>query len=185
MSETTTTAPEQPAQVAQTSSEKKDGASNTSQSEFARRLAGKQATPPSLIPAPVQAKVEAKAEAAPVTEAAQATSAEVKETEAKEGETPPEEAEAETEEVPSNETQTLDPKAQAIFNRRLGKEVAKTKREIAARVAAEARAQALEAQLAQQPTEVEKEVHVLVLGQSSGVRMVSALVKSSRSPTVL
>lgn len=161
MSLETTSAPEQPAQVAQTSSEKKTGASNVSGSDFARKLAAAQIAPPAFTP-----KTET-VQAAPVTEAPKAPNAEVKETETKtEGGEPPaetaEETETETEEVLSPETHALDPKLQAKIDRRIGKEVGKTKKAIERAAAAEARAADLESRLSAQPQEVEKEVHVPV-----------------------
>ena len=63
--------------------------------------------------------------------------------------------EVETDEVLSPEAHSLDPKLQAKIDRRIGKEVAKRKE-------METKMAALEARLAQQPAEVEKEVHVPV-----------------------
>lgn len=165
MSDTTVqTATEQPAQVAQNSSEKK-GAANASESDFARKMASKQVAPPAFAKAVEEVKQVAKAAEAPVTEEAkQAPAAEVKaqETQTEAQAEPAEATETETDEVLSPETHTLDPKLQAKIDRRIGKEVAKTKKEIAARVAAETRSAQLEAQLAERQEAPEKEVHVPV-----------------------
>lgn len=163
MTETVQTAPEQPAQVAQTSSET-EHTGKQQVSDLSRKLAGRN-TPYSYeiksapVAAPVEAKVTPEVQAAS-TEEAKAPSAEVKEpeTEAK-AETA---EETDTEEVPSHETQSLDPKLQERINRRIGKEVGKTKKAIERAAAAEARAAELESRLAQQPQEVEKEIHVPV-----------------------
>ncbi len=158
MSDTVQTAPEQPAQVAQTSSEKKTGAGNTSSSDFARKIAAAQIAPAAFTPkteATTAPKTEAKPEAAPVTEAQEAPNVQ---TEAKETETEAKAdtaEETETEEVLSPETHSLDPKLQAKIDRRIGKEVAKRK-------ALEQQVASLEARMAQQPTEVEREVPVPV-----------------------
>lgn len=155
MSLETTSAPEQPAQVAQISSEKKTGAANTSISDFARKLVAAQTAPV------VAVKAEAEAKAEPVTEAQEAPKPEETTTAAAETvQTETDEATEETSEVLSPETHALDPKLQEKINRRIGKEVSKTKKEIAARVAAETRIAQLEAQLAERPETPEKEVHV-------------------------
>jgi len=165
MSLETTAAPEQPAQVAQTSSGNQTGASNTSSSDFARRLsAGYKATAAAATKTEaVQATSEAKAQTAPETktEAQEAPNAQ---TEAKETETVAKAEtaeETETEEVLSPENHSLDPKLQAKIDRRIGKEVGKTKKAIERAAAAEARASELEARLAQQEPE-EKETHAPV-----------------------
>jgi hypothetical protein len=155
---TVQTATEQPAQVAQISSEKK-GAANTSQNDFARSIAAKQA--PAFAKAVAEVKQEAKAEA-PVTEEAKAPAAEVPEETKTEAQAEPAEATEETEEVLSPETPSLDPKLQEKINRRIGKEVAKTKKEIAARVAAETELTRLREELAQRQEAPEKEVPVPV-----------------------
>lgn len=158
MLDTVQTAPEQPAQVAQTSSEKK-GAGNTSFSDFARKIAAAQVAPPAFTPkTEAVAQEAAKATEAPATEEAQeAPAAEVKAEETK-TEAKAETAEAtetETDEVLSPETHNLDPKLQAKIDRRIGKVTARAK-------TAEARLAELEARLAQQPEQVEKEVVVPV-----------------------
>ena len=123
MSDTTVqTATAEPAPVAQTPVEKKDGASNTSQSDFARKLAAKQ-TAPAIFQAPPT--IEAKPVETKTGEATEAPAAEAKEPEAK-TETP-EATETEAEEVLSPEQHSLDPKLQEKINRRIGKEVAKRK----------------------------------------------------------
>jgi len=138
--------------------EEKKGA--ISQSDFARRIAGKQAPYSFQSPAPVAAEVKTEA-AAPKTEEAKEAPAEVKTEETKEeakAETP-EETEEKTEEVLSTETQTLDPKLQAILDKKINKEVGKRyklKAEMEGKIAA------LEARIAQVPAEVEKEVVVPV-----------------------
>lgn len=165
MSDTVTQATTEPVQVAQTPVETKS-AGKMGINDLSRKLAGNK-TPYSFAVSPVPA---VKTEAAPVTEAAPAPSAEVKETETKtEGgesqETPAETAEAtetEIEEVPSHETSSLDPKLQEKINRRIGKEVGKTKKALERAAAAEAKAAELESRLSQAPQEVEKEVHVPV-----------------------
>lgn len=149
-------ATEQPAQVAQTSSEtKKIGASNTSQNDFARSIAAKQA--PAFAKAVETVKQEAKAPEAPKPEEAQAPTAEVKAEEPKtEAQAEPAEAtETETDEVLSPEAHSLDPKLQAKIDRRIGKEVAKRK-------ALEQEVASLKALVTATPQEVEKEVHVPV-----------------------
>jgi len=157
--ESTPTATTEPAQVAPIPVEtKKVGASNTSQNDFAKSIAAKQA--PAFAKAVEVVKQEAKAAEAPQTEEAKTPPAEVPEETKEEAKADTPEATEETDEVLSPETNSLDPKAQAIFNRRLGKEVAKTKRETAARVAAETKAAMLEAQLAERLEAPEKEVAV-------------------------
>jgi hypothetical protein len=157
MSDTTVQeAPAQPAQVEQTVAETK-GATNTTMSDFAKRLAAKQ-TAPVQFQAPVEVKVEAKAEPAPVNEEAKKP-AEVEALVTEEAQAT-EETEAETEEVLSPEAHSLDPKLQATINKRIGKEVAKTKREIAARVAAEVERDQLKAQLAEKSEAVPEVVPV-------------------------
>ncbi len=152
--ETVQTATEQPAQVAQTSSEK--GAGNTSISDFAKKIAAAQVAPAAFTPK-TEAKAEVKTEAAPVTEEAKQAPAEETtpepETEAKAE--PAEETEEETSEVLSPETRSLDPKLQEKINRRIGKEVAKRK-------ALEQEVASLKQLVTERPQEVEKEVVVQV-----------------------
>lgn len=166
-SETVQTAPEQPAQVAQTSSEVKKGAGNTSISDFARKIAGAQVPPPAFTPkteAVVVPKVEAKAatetEAAPEQKEkgkeapAEATTEEPK----TEAETPAEPAEAtkeEADEVLSPEKHNLDPKLKEKIERRIGKEVAKRK-------ALEREVESLKAAVAAQQAPVAAEKEVIV-----------------------
>lgn len=155
----------EPVQVAQTPVEKVS-TGKVGFSDFARKLAGNKTA--YAYAAPLGTPIEAKAATpAPVTEEAPAPSAEAKTEEPKTdgGEPPTETAEAtpeDAEEVPSNETQTLDPKLQEKINRRIGKEVGKTKKAIERATAAETRLTQLEAQLASGPQEVEKEIHVPV-----------------------
>jgi hypothetical protein len=139
----------EPAQVAQTTVEKKSGAANTSQSDFAKSIAAKQA------PAFAKAVAEVKAEA-PVTEEAKAPAevpAEEPKTEAQADTA--EATDPETDEVLSPERNNLDPKLQEKINRRIGKEVAKRK-------ALEQEVASLKALVTAAPQEVEKEVHVSV-----------------------
>ena len=149
---TVQTAPTQPAQVAQIAVEtKKSGASNTSEANFARNLASKQA--PGAF---AQAVEVVKQGATPAeTQEAQQPTAEVKATEpVAEAKAEPEtETETETDEVLSPETHTLDPKLQAKIDRRIGKEVAKRK-------ALEAEVASLKTLVTERPQEVEKEVIV-------------------------
>jgi hypothetical protein len=149
MPDTVQTAPEQPAQVAQTSSEKKNVGSSLS--DLSKRLLAS-------AQAAASAPETSKAEAEPTKEEVKAeTHAEVKaeepKTEAK-AETA-EETEPETSEVLSPETHSLDPKLQEILDKRIGKEVAK-------RYKLNERIADLETKLSQLPTEVEKEVQVPV-----------------------
>lgn len=159
MSDTVTTAPEQPAQVAQTSSEK--GSGNTGISDFAKMLASKQVAPVVAQPPPVEAKAPVTTEAPKTEVAPEAPAAEetTTESEAEQSETTTEE---ESPEVLSPETHSLDPKLQEKINRRIGKEVGKTKKAIERAAAAEARAAQLEAQLAARQEPEEKEIHVPV-----------------------
>jgi len=139
--------PSHPLQVAENSDAKK-GAGNVEESAFARGLAAKQ-----LAMLTQEAPAEQAQESAPPAEVTQETSSEAKPEETKEEEKSdtPEEPKEEADEVLSPETHSLDPKAQAAVNRRIGKEVAKTKREIEARVAAETKLAELEAKLAEKP----------------------------------
>jgi hypothetical protein len=146
--ESTPTATEQPAQVEQTSSEKKTGAANTSVADFAKALAGKQS--PSAFEKAVEV-VKAVETPAQNEEAEKVpVKAEETETEAQAAE------ETDAEEVLSPETHTLDPKLQQKIDRRIGKVTARAK-------AAELRIAELEAKLAVHPQEVEKEVPVPVI----------------------
>ena len=144
---TTTEVPSHPLQVAENSDAKK-GAGNVEESAFARGLAAKQ-----LAMLTQEAPAEQAQESAePAAEVTQETNAEAKTEESKEeGKPETEESKEEADEVLSPETHSLDPKAQAAVNRRIGKEVAKTKREIEARVAAETKLAELEAKLAEKP----------------------------------
>jgi len=158
--ETTQEVTSQPATpVAKT--EKNEGAANTSESAFARSLRSKQVAPAQFTKteAPAAAKTEVKTEAAPVTEAVEAPPVQ---TEAKETETEAKAdtaEETETEEVLSPETHTLDPKLQAILDKKINKEVGKRLR---LKAEMEGKIASLEARMAQQPVEVEKEVPVPV-----------------------
>ncbi len=155
--ETVQSAPEQPAQVAQTSSEK---SGKVGVSDFARMLAPKQVAPSAQVAPPTEAKpVTTEPTKTEEAQAAPAPEETTTETVAEESETTTEE---ESTEVLSPETHSLDPKLQEKINRRIGKEVAKTKREIAARAAAEAERDQLRAQLAERQDAPEKEVHVPV-----------------------
>ena len=126
-----TTAPEQPAPVAQISSEKKDGASNTSQSEFSKRLAAKQ-TAPVVFQAPPT--VEAKPVEQKTEETKETPVAEVTETEAKT------EAKAETAEAKDDALSKISPNAEKRINELIAR--AKT---------AEEKADALQRRLDQTP----------------------------------
>jgi len=154
----------EPAPVAQTPVETKGA---IGESDFARRIAAKQTPFTYQNPAPIQ-EAKAPAEAPKTQEAPEAPAAEAKpeetktETEVKAPEVPAEEPKEEAEEVLSPETHSLDPKLQEILDKRIGKEVAKREKLKQRTEAAEARAAELEAKLAQQPTEVEKEVPVPV-----------------------
>lgn len=149
--------PSHPLQVAENSDVKK-GAGNVEESAFARNLAVKQ-----LAALTQEAPAEQAQESAKPAEVTQETQSEEKpkETEGEAKADTTEETEEESNEVLSPETHSLDPKAQAAVNRRIGKEVAKTKREIEARVAAETKAAELEARLAEMQG-AEKEVVVSV-----------------------
>lgn len=153
--ETVQTATTEPAQVAQTTVEKK-GAQNQSISDFARKIAGAQVAPAAFTPK-TEATAEGKPEEAPKTEAQAAPQTEATETEPKtevaEATETAEETETEAEEVPSHENSSLDPKLQAKIDRRIGKEVAKRK-------ALEQEVAELKELVGQKPTEVEKEVPV-------------------------
>jgi len=157
--ETVQSAPEQPAHVAQTSSEVKSPG-QMGMSDFARMLAAKQVAPaaPNAAPAKAEVKTEAVTEEAKKAPAPEVTTVEATEPAQAEPESPTEE----TEEVLSPEAHPLDPKLQEKINRRIGKEVGKTKKAIERAAAAEARAAQLEAQLANRPEPEEKEVHVPV-----------------------
>ena len=128
--ETVQTATAEPAPVAQTSVEKSSGSSNTSQSDFARKLAAKQ-TAPAIFQAPptVESKPASQTETKTEEPTKEAPVAEATETETKtEAKAEPAEAtEPEAEEVLSPEQHSLDPKLQEKINRRIGKEVAKRK----------------------------------------------------------
>ena len=153
----------EPAPVAQTPVEIKGA---IGESDFARRIAAKQVAYQFQSPAPIQAEAKAPAEAPVTQEAPKAPIVEAKPEETKtEAVTPAEPAEEtkdEASEVLSPETHTLDPKLQEILDKRIGKEVAKREKLKQRTEVAEARAAELEARLAQQPTEVEKEVPVPV-----------------------
>jgi len=146
----------QPATPVAKTEEKKVGAANTSQNDFARKLAGSQVAPTAFAKA-----VETVTQEAPKTEEAKAPAAEVK------AEEPKTEAKAETaeateteiEEVLSPETHALDPKLQEILDKKINKEVGKRYK---LKVEMEAKIAALEARISQVPEEVEKEVHVPV-----------------------
>ncbi len=159
--ETVQTAPEQPAQVAQTSSETKVSG-KMGQSDFARMLAAKQAPVAAPIPATPEAAApvttEAKQEEAAKAPAAEETTVATEETATAETEA----AAEESEEVLSPEAHALDPKLQAKIDRRIGKEVGKTKKAIAEAATAKARVAELEAQLSNRPDPEEREVHVPV-----------------------
>jgi hypothetical protein len=149
----------EPAQAAQTPVEKKGA---VSESDFARRIAAKQVAYAFQNQLPVQAEAAKPAEAAPVVteEVVKTTESEAKpeETQTEAVETPAETAEEtkeEATEVLSPENKHLDPKLQEILDKRIGKEVAKREK-LKAQVAE------LQAKLAQQPTEVEKEIPVPV-----------------------
>ncbi len=171
MSDTATqTASEQPAQVAQKSSENKtnsNGAANTSQSDFARRIAAAQVAPSAFAPKTTEAtNVQPKAEPAKADVSAKEAPADTKTEEADKAPTATEtedgaetEAKAETadatetesEEVLSPENHSLGPRLKAKIDRRIGKEVAKRK-ELERKVAS------LEALVAQPAQAEEKEV---------------------------
>lgn len=156
--ETVQTAPEQPAQVAQTSSEKSSG--KMGMSDFAKMLASKQVAPQAPQPvAPVEAKPPTEAQK---PEEVQATPAPEETTTETEAEQPEAATEEESPEVLSPETHSLDPKLQEKINRRIGKEVGKTKKAIAEAATAKARVAELEAQLAARQEPEEKEIHVPV-----------------------
>lgn len=164
MLDTINEATSQPEQVAQTSDAKK-GAGNVEESAFAKSLAAKQLAR-MVESAPAEQKPTAETPSAePATEATQEAPTEAKADETKEeaekSETP-EESKEEADEVLSPETNSLDPKLQDKINRRIGKEVAKTKREIAARVAAETELATLKAQLAEKQDAPKEEVVVPV-----------------------
>jgi len=152
--ETVQTAPEQPAQVAQTSSENKSSG-KMGISDFAKMLAAKQTAPAPAQVAPTEATApvttEAKTEEATTAPVTEATTTAATETVQAETETTTEEAE----EVLSPENHSLDPKLQAKIDRRIGKEVAKRK-------ALEAEVASLKQLVTERPQEVEKEVHVPV-----------------------
>lgn len=122
------TATAEPAQVAQTPVEKSsNGSSNTSQSDFAKKLAAKQTAPsifqapPTIEPKPAEKKTEEPTKEAPVPE----VDGKETETEAAKATDPAEATDPETDEVLSPEQHSLDPKLQEILNKRIGKEVAK------------------------------------------------------------
>lgn len=158
--ETVQQAATQPEQAAQTVVEKKGA---ISESDFARSIAAKQVAYAFQNQAPVQAEAAKATETAPVTEEVVKTTesqseAKPEETKTEGGETPAETAEEtkeETSEVLSPETKHLDPKLQEILDKRIGKEVAKREK-LKAQIAE------LQSKLAQQPTEIEKEVPVPV-----------------------
>jgi hypothetical protein len=153
----------EPAPVAQTPVEIKGA---IGESDFARRIAAKQVAYQFQSPPPIQAEAKPPAEAPVTQEAKEAPIVEAKPEETKtEAVTPAEPAEETKEEAPevlSPENHNLDPKLQEILDKRIGKEVAKREKLKQRTEAAEARAAELEAKLAQQPTEVEKEVPVPV-----------------------
>lgn len=148
----------QPAQVEQKAVETKS-TGKVGMNDFARMIASKQVAPPEFTPkteAPAE-KAEVKTEVTPKTEEGTEAPAEVKTEETKEeakAETA-EETEEKTEEVLSPENNSLDPKLQAILDKRIGKEVAKREK-LKQRIAA------LEALVTERPQEVEKEVVVPV-----------------------
>lgn len=156
--ETVQEATSQPATSVAKTEEKKTGAANTSQSDFARSIAAKQA--PAFAKAVETVKQEAKAAEAPETEEAKAAPADVtEETQTEEKSETAEATETETEEVLSPETHSLDPKLQAILDKKINKEVGKRYK---LKADMEAKIAALEARISQAPAEVEKEIPVPV-----------------------
>jgi len=157
MSQQSNEATSQPAPSGANTEEKK-GAGNASVSDFARKLAAKQAPIPTALPSAVQQEAKA-ADAQNTGETKESPVAEVKEQVEAEAKAEPEATETQTEEVLSPETKTLDPKLQEILDRKINKEVAKRyklKAEMEAKIAE------LEARITQSPTVEEKEVVVPV-----------------------
>lgn len=155
--------PSHPQQVAENSDAKK-GAGNVEESAFAKGLAAKQLARLAQDATPAEQKPTAETPSAePAAEETTEPTAEVTTEEPKEeAKAETEEPKEETDEVLSPETNSLDPKLQATINKRIGKEVAKTKREIAARVAAETELALLRAQLAEKQEAPKEEVIVPV-----------------------
>ncbi len=126
MPEQTIEAAPQPAvaQAAQPSGEKNNGAGNQTVSQYARRFITPEAAPASAEPAPKPS------EETPITETATPIPAETG-TESKPAEETPSEAtdKAKADEVLSKSTSQIEftPEQQEVFNKRLGKEVAKRK----------------------------------------------------------
>lgn len=119
-----------------------NGAANLDDNAFAKMLAKREAAKAEAVKPAAEDSAIPNKESAPPAEEAQVQS----EAESEEPEVKTDETKEEAGEVLSNETK-LDPKLQTVLNKRIGREVAKTKREIAARAKAEAERDQLKAQL--------------------------------------